>query len=69
MVPEDTHGFGPLLRLQKGVLQGDGRVQGGWKRRAFAMHGGTHNGRVDDRPVGKPGTHHEQEKNHGQRAH
>lgn len=54
MVPEDTHGFGPLFRLQQGVLQGDGRVQGGRKRRALAVHCGTHDGRIDDWSVGEP---------------
>lgn len=55
MVPEDTDGFGSLLRLQQCVLQGDGRVQDGRKRRTLTVHRGAHYGCVDHWTVGEPG--------------
>lgn len=54
VVPEDTNRFGPLLRLQHGVLQGDGGVQDGRKRRTLTVHRGAHYGCVDHWTVGEP---------------
>lgn len=55
MVPEDADRFGSLLRLQQGVLQGDGRVQDGREGRTLTVHRGAHYGRVYHRTVGEPG--------------
>jgi len=55
VVPEDTNRFGSLLRLQQGVLQGDGRFQEGRKRRTLTVHRGAHDGCVDHWTVGEPG--------------
>lgn len=55
VVPEDTDGFGSLLRLQQGVLQGDGGVQDGRKRRTLTVHRGAHDSCVDHWTVWDPG--------------
>lgn len=51
MVPKDTHGFGPLLRLQQRVFQRDGGVQDGREGRTFTVDRGTNDGCVDHRAV------------------
>ncbi len=55
VVPEDADRFGSLLRLQHGVLQGDGWVQDGRKGRILAVHRGAHYGCVDHWTVGESG--------------
>lgn len=51
MVPKDTHGFGPLLRLQQRVLQRDGGVEDGREGRTFTVDRGANDGCVDHRAV------------------
>lgn len=55
VVPEYTNRFGSLLRLQQGVLHGDGGLQDGRKRRTLAVHWCAHYGCVDHWTVGEPG--------------
>lgn len=55
MVPEDTDGFGSLLCLQQGVLQGDGGVEDGRERWTLTVNRGAHDGCVDHWTVGEPG--------------
>ena len=58
VVPEDTHGLGPLLCLQEAEPHSDGRLQGEGQGQALAVQSGAHDGRVDDRPVRYPGGEH-----------
>lgn len=55
MVPEDTDGFGSLLCLQQGVLQGDGGVEDGRERWTLTVNRGTYDGCVNHWTVGEPG--------------